>query len=119
MLEADMTHWEKHGFGPWVYRLIDGEPAARGGLWSTVLDGVAETEVQYAVASALWGQGLATEIAGAAVREAFDSLGLAEVVCFTVPGNIGSRRVMEKAGFQYERDIMRAGLPHVLYRLKR
>src|SRR5436189_146184 len=32
MLEADMVHWAKHGFGPWVYRVGDGEPAARGGL---------------------------------------------------------------------------------------
>jgi RimJ/RimL family protein N-acetyltransferase len=75
--------------------------------------------VQYAVASALWGQGLGTEIARAAVREGFDSLGLTSVVCFTLPYNLGSRRVMEKAGFEYERDTERVGLPHVLYRLNR
>ncbi len=119
MLEADTTHWEAHGFGPWLYRLADGAPAARGGLWRTVVDGTAETEVQYAVASALWGRGLATEIAREAVREAFDSLGMGELVCFTLPDNTGSRRVMEKAGFEYERDFMRAGLEHVLYRRKR
>jgi hypothetical protein len=27
--------------------------------------------------------------------------------------------VMEKAGFEYERDIVHAGLPHVLYRRRR
>jgi hypothetical protein len=26
---------------------------------------------------------------------------------------------MEKAGLRYERDIVHAGLPHVLYRIKR
>jgi len=117
MLEADDTHWEAHGFGPWLHRLADGTAAARGGLWRTVVDGAAETEVQYAVASELWGRGLATEIARAAVGEAFESLGLATLVCFTLPSNEGSRRVMEKAGFEYERDFVRAGLPHVLYRL--
>jgi ribosomal-protein-alanine N-acetyltransferase len=121
MLEADVTHWEAHGFGPWLYRLggPDGRPAARGGLWRTVVDGRAETEVQYALASELWGQGLGTEIASRAVTEAFEDLALEELVCFTLPLNTGSRRVMEKAGFEYERDFMRAGLPHVLYRLLR
>ena len=38
---------------------------------------------------------------------------------FTLPDNIASRRVMEKAGFSYERDILRVGLAHVLYRLRR
>ena len=27
--------------------------------------------------------------------------------------------LMEKCGFTFERDVMRAGLPHVLYRLRR
>jgi ribosomal-protein-alanine N-acetyltransferase len=117
MLEADITHWEAHGFGPWLHRLADGTPAARGGLWRTVVDGKAETEVQYTVASRLWGRGLATEIASAAVVEAFETLGLERVVCFTMVGNHASQRVMEKAGFQYERHFMRAGLPHLLYRL--
>ncbi len=116
MLGADITHWEAHGFGPWVHRLADGAPAARGGLWRTVVDGTAEVEVQYAVASALWGQGLGTEIARTAVQEAFDSLGLQSIVSFTLPHNVASRRVMEKAGFEYERDTERLGLPHVLYR---
>jgi RimJ/RimL family protein N-acetyltransferase len=38
-------------------------------------------------------------------------------VAFTLPTNTGSRRVMEKLGFHYEREISRAGLAHVLYRL--
>ena len=47
---------------------------------------------------------------------AFDDLGLGEIVAFTLPTNIASRRVMEKSGFAYEREIVHAGLPHVLYR---
>jgi ribosomal-protein-alanine N-acetyltransferase len=117
MLEADVTHWEAHGFGPWLYRLGE-RPAARGGLWRTVIDGRPEVEVQYAVASALWGRGLATRIALQAVDEAFGRLELEQLVCFTLPANAASRRVMEKAGFTYERDFLRAGLPHALYRLR-
>jgi RimJ/RimL family protein N-acetyltransferase len=66
-----------------------------------------------------WRQGLATELARAAVEVAFDDLDLDEIVAFTLPDNIASRRVMEKAGFTYDRDIQRAGIPHVLYRRSR
>ena len=39
-----------------------------------------------------------------------------DLIAFTLPDNLASRRVMEKAGFAYEREILHAGLPHVLYR---
>ncbi len=42
---------------------------------------------------------------------------ITDLVCFTRTDNIASRRVMEKAGFRYERDFERAGLPHALYRM--
>jgi RimJ/RimL family protein N-acetyltransferase len=37
-------------------------------------------------------------------------------VAVTLTTNTASRRVMEKLGMNYERDIEHAGLPHVLYR---
>ena len=48
-----------------------------------------------------------------------DARRCAELIAFTLPDNLASRRVMEKAGFAYERDIVHAGLPHVLYRRDR
>jgi len=44
---------------------------------------------------------------------------LTEVVSFTLPHNTASRRVMEKLGFDFEREFYHASLPHVLYRLTR
>jgi RimJ/RimL family protein N-acetyltransferase len=63
-----------------------------------------------------WGQGLATELGAASIEIAFGPLGLVDVVSFTLPGNVASRRVMEKLGFAFERETIYAGLPHVLYR---
>jgi len=40
-------------------------------------------------------------------------------VAFTLPTNVASRRVMDNAGFQYERDVVHADLPQVLYRARR
>ena len=40
------------------------------------------------------------------------SLGLDSIIGFTLPHNQGSRRVLEKAGFVYERDVVHAELLH-------
>jgi RimJ/RimL family protein N-acetyltransferase len=67
------------------------------------ISGVAQpaVEIGWRLARAHWGQGLATEGARAAVRYAFDTLRLPEIVAITVPANVRSRRVMEKIGMQY------------------
>ena len=54
------------------------------------------------MASKRWGSGLATEGARAVARHAFGELGLNEIVSFTVPANIRSRRVMEKLGMTHD-----------------
>ena len=46
-------------------------------------------------------------------------LGLPSLVAFALSDNRGSRRIMEKLGFHYERDIVYLGVPHVLYRRDR
>jgi [ribosomal protein S5]-alanine N-acetyltransferase len=115
LLVRDLRHWESHGWGPWVVE-EDGAFAGRAGLNTTRVAGEQAVEIAWALLGAAHGRGLATEAARAAVAAARD-LGLAEVVSFTLPGNAASRRVMEKAGLRFEREITHGGLPHVLYRL--
>jgi len=71
------------------------------------------------VSPARSGEGFATEAALASLRFGFDVCELDEIVAFTMPHNLASRRVMEKLGMEYERDFDRAGPAHVLYRLGR
>lgn len=119
-LAGNIAHWERHGFGIWLWRdRASGAFVARGGPQGVVVGGGEEVEVGWAVVPERWGEGLATELAQASIGVAFDQLGLDSVVAFTLPDNIASRRVMEKAGFQYERDVVHADLPHVLYRARR
>ena len=116
-LANKLEHWERHGFGMWLLRdRWTGAVVGRGGLQHTFVAGCDEIEVVWAIAPTRWGEGFATELARAAVGVAFDDLGLGEVVAFTLPTNVASRRVMEKSAFVYEREIVHAGLPHVLYR---
>ena len=84
------------------------------------------TEISWLLGSQFWGQGYATEAAKHILDHAFLDLALKEVVAFTVPKNIRSRRVMEKIGFTHypEDDFshpkIEVGHPlreHVLYRL--
>jgi RimJ/RimL family protein N-acetyltransferase len=117
-LDATIRHWERWGFGPWT-ALESGAPVGKGGVSHTTVEGRPEVELSWYFDSAVWNRGYATELAREAVRVAFEVLELDDVVAFTTPGNGASRAVMEKLGMAYERDIVHAGLPHVLYRLGR
>jgi ribosomal-protein-alanine N-acetyltransferase len=117
LLTDNLAHWERHGFGLWLLTgRDDGAFAGRGGLRHVHVGGNDEVELVYAVAAERWGQGLATEMGTAMLTIGMDDLGLKDIVCFTMTGNLASRRVMEKLGFTYERDIVYVDLPHVLYR---
>src|SRR5262249_50774950 len=114
-LEKQIAHWEQHGFGFWTVRdLRSGQFVGRGGLRHATVEGKVEIEVGYGLAAEFWGRGLATELARESVRVGFMELQLPELVSFTLTTNLASRRVMEKAGFRYERDVVYADLPHVL-----
>jgi RimJ/RimL family protein N-acetyltransferase len=116
-LAAKAAHWDRHGFGMWLLRDGEtGEMVGRGGLQYTFTAGLQDVEAAWAVVPERWRQGLATELANACVEVGFGPLGLRSIVAFTLPDNIASRRVMEKARFEYERDIVHAGMAHVLYR---
>jgi RimJ/RimL family protein N-acetyltransferase len=93
-----------------------GEMVGRGGLQYTYSARLNEVEAGWAIVPARWGQGLATEIARASIDTAFGPLGLLYIIALALPGNVASRRVMEKTGFVYEREVIHGGLPHVLYR---
>lgn len=59
-----------------------------------------DVEVAYRLARRAWGQGIATEAAGALVAHALGPLGLPRVVAVTYPANQASQRVLDKLGFE-------------------
>jgi [ribosomal protein S5]-alanine N-acetyltransferase len=112
-------HWNSHRFGLWMFRdRTTHDFVGYGGIKRTIVEGLDEIELAYAIAFDHQRNGYATEISFAALRVAFNDLRLDHVVAFTLPHNVGSRRVMEHCGFTYARDIVHAGLPHVLYVLR-
>lgn len=115
-LDEKLDHWREHGFGVWMFRDLDGALVGGCGIHHWLLDGRAEVEIGYVVHSALWTQGYATEMAGAVVDHAFGDLALPDLVGFTSPDNVPSRRVLEKLGFAFERTFVSGGKSSVLYR---
>lgn len=118
LLEGDCAHWQDHGFGPWVLvETATGAFAGRGGLAWTSVEGIAEVELPWSIEPRLHGNGLATEAATAAAGWARE-LGFEEAIALTLPTNIASQRVAEKAGFSRAGECLHAGLPHLLFRLR-
>jgi RimJ/RimL family protein N-acetyltransferase len=84
-------------------------------------------EIGWRLAPAHWGNGYATEAARASLAFGFETLRLDEIVSFTVPANVRSRRVMERVGMKHDPtdDFDHPLLPeghrlrrHVLYRAR-
>ena len=123
------AHFERHGFGLWVVEVPDianfvGYVGLSVPIYETAFTPC--VEVGWRLASAYWGQGYATEAARAALVHGFGTLGLREIVSFTVPANVRSRAVMERLGMRrdaaedFDHPLLPEGHPlrrHVLYRL--
>ncbi len=115
-LASSIAHWRSHDFGLWVWRdKANGAFVGRAGIRRITLGDRPEIELAYALMSEYWSRGLATEI-GRALLDRARTLGLSNVVAFTLTTNTASRRVMQKLGMRYERDISHFELPHALYR---
>ncbi|MFQ4141693.1 GNAT family N-acetyltransferase [Chlorogloeopsis sp. ULAP02] len=114
----NLYHWQLYGFGLWVFRnKVNNQFVGRAGLRNIDIEGKKEVELAYALMTKFWGKGLATEMGEKILKICFEVLNLQEVICFTLTTNLASQRVMEKLGFQYNSEIIRADLPHLLYRL--
>jgi RimJ/RimL family protein N-acetyltransferase len=123
-------HFDLRGFGLWAVEALDVAPfigyvGLRRVPWPAPFTPC--VEVGWRLAAQFWGQGFASEAAQAAFQFGFDSLGLDEIVSFTVPANWRSRRVMERIGMVHcpDEDFPHPMLPadhplsrHVLYRIR-
>lgn len=85
----------------WAVALADGTGIGSAGLEVTSNDNQ-RAEFGYNVASGLWGQGYASEIAHAIVEFAFEVRGIHRLEATCHPDNVASARVLEKAGLTYE-----------------
>jgi RimJ/RimL family protein N-acetyltransferase len=103
-VEKQMAMFEERGFCRWRLELEEtGETAGFCGGGS--LQGFEGVEVGWWLARHLWGQGLATEAARAAVEDLFGRVGLARLISVADHENLASLRVMAKLGFRFEQEM--------------
>lgn len=99
------THFEERGFGLWAVEIPGVTPFA-GFVGLSVPRFEAHftpcVEIGWRLDADHWSRGYATEGARAALDFAFRFAMLPQVVSFTVPENLRSRRVMEKIGMSYD-----------------
>jgi|ERR1700722_3915943 ribosomal-protein-alanine N-acetyltransferase len=107
-LNRDIQHWRTYGFGRWAVE-HDGRLIGFGGL--THKEGLEGLNISYHLHPDAWGQGYAQEIVADALAVAFGPLGVGRVIGLVRAANPASRRVLEKHGFTFEREVDLDGAP--------
>src|SRR5262245_15130283 len=91
-IERFASGWQARGYAPWGV-FVYGQLIGHAGLnWVAEFG---ETEVLWALHPEAWGQGYATEAAGAALAYGFETVGLALIFAMTLPDNLPSQAVMK------------------------
>lgn len=111
-LARDLDHWDKRGFGRWAVE-ADGRLVGFGGV--TVSNDFDGLNLSYHLHPASWGQGYASELVMEALRAAFLTLEAEHVIALARPTNPASRRVLEKCGFAFGREVMLHDAPTGLF----
>lgn len=106
-IEDSSAHWRARNWGAWALRLRRPEdPASEDlvgfcGFFSADAP-VPDHELGYGIAKPHWGRGFATEAAIASLRFIFTVPGVDRVETVAHPvDNLGSSRVLEKAGLRW------------------
>ncbi|MFC4172317.1 GNAT family N-acetyltransferase [Microvirga sp. GCM10011540] len=96
----------RDGFAPWtIVTKREGRLVGWGGLYNDPFEPGWGVEVGYYFHPDVWGRGYAGELTAACTHVADRTLALPEIKAFAHPENIGSRRVLEKAGFEVVRFV--------------
>jgi RimJ/RimL family protein N-acetyltransferase len=102
MVERWIRQWEDHHFGSWIISLkeMPSEMIGFGGLSCKVIGETERINLGYRFATRVWGQGLATELAQAALEYGFNTQGFPEIWATARQDHAVSRHILEKIGMQ-------------------
>ena len=108
------------GHGLWAMGLKSrGEMIGDCGITQQDVDGESLLEIGYHLRRDMWGQGYATEAARACRDYGFAKLHAEFLISLVRPENLPSGRVAERNGMRVWKETMHAGLPHLVYRVRR
>lgn len=100
--DGPMAMYDKFGFGLWrASRRADGAFVGMCGLLKR--DILPDVDVGYAFLPEHWGQGYASEVAGACLELGARRFGLKRIIGVVSEHNVASIRVLEKIGMRFDR----------------
>jgi len=103
-LDREIARMNTHQFQYWpIYLLSGDEHVGCCGLRPYRLEDEIH-ELGFHLRPKYWGRGLAPEAASAVIDFAFQAIGVKGLSAGHHPGNVNSRKVLEKLGFQYTHD---------------
>jgi RimJ/RimL family protein N-acetyltransferase len=118
-IARQMKHAKSNGFCFWkIQRKPDGRLIGLCGLQALRLGSRWEVEIGWWLTPPNWGRGLASEAASAVMTEALKDLSINRIVAIAIPENRASRRIMQKIGMRYERNVLHRGFDVVLYGMR-
>lgn len=97
-----LTEQRRDGGAAFAIRLNDGEETIGQIRLLNWAPTEREAEVGFWIRRKFWGRGYGTEALRLACRYGFRAMRLHRIEAIVVVGNMGSRRVLEKAGFRVE-----------------
>ncbi len=103
---------------PLTHFAIDFEGAVVGGVGLELHDDIerCSAEVGYWLGESVWGRGLAVAALRGITEYGFTTFELTRIYALPFADNLRSRRVLEKAGFEFEgtlrRDVIKRGVVH-------
>jgi ribosomal-protein-alanine N-acetyltransferase len=119
-IARNQKRYAEEGHGLWAMVLkTDSQLVGDCGLTLQDVDGARELEIGYHVRRDFWRQGLATEAARACRDYGFARLPAERLISLIRPENLASRHVAEKNGMTVWKEVVRAGIPHLVYCIRR
>jgi len=119
-IARNQQRYLKHGQGLWAMDLKStGEMIGDCGITLQDVDGDSLLEIGYHLRRDMWGQGFATEAARACRDYGFTQLRAEFLVSLVRPENLPSCRVAERNGMTVWKETTHAGMPYLVYRVRR
>ena len=101
-IKEKSEEYRTYGYGRWITILKEGMQFV-GWAGLSYLPEFDEIDLGYRFLPEFWGQGLATEASRAILKYGFEVLQLERIIAMAMEENIGSIRVMQKVGMQFEK----------------
>jgi [ribosomal protein S5]-alanine N-acetyltransferase len=113
--------WERAGLPSQFALIFRSENALIGycGFYHHPAERINDVEIGYRLHPDYWNKGIATEAARAVRDHAFRDLKLPRVISLIHPENVPSRRVAEKNGMTFEKEILFRGFPTLMFAIER